>query len=263
MSIPYQQFYQLSDTPMCVLDSRGKFTSLNAAFMQMIGDNGEAKPYLIEWWEAKERPLLASVLKSQSEVARTVWATLVPAKGRPTKMQWQIVHLPNTDHFFVEAHAWASSLLRSGEGDPLVPQDLRNNLKATHTLITFQELISEAIHKLADAMSEASYVVALHEPDTAEYVYVSPNMEMLVGLKASELYGKTPYSLFHEDDLSKLAHDHRNKQKGEDPNQTLKFRRRMPDGSYRLSESVSRPVTDHEGNVIFIVSITRDAEGED
>ncbi|MEL6535332.1 MAG: PAS domain S-box protein [Bacteroidota bacterium] len=263
MSIPYQQFYQLSDTPMCVLDSQGKFESLNAAFMQLIGDNGEVKKHLEDWWLPKERPLLKSVLQSQSQVARTIWATLVPSKGRPAKMQWQIVHLPNTDHFFVEAHAWASSLLRSGEGDPLVPQDLRDNLKATHTLITFQELISDAIHKLADSLSDANYVVALHDPETAEYVYVSPGIEELVGFKASTLYGKTPYSFFHEGDLSKLAHDHRNKQKGEDPNQTLKFRRRMPDGNYRMSESVSRPVTDHEGNVIFIVSITRDAEGED
>lgn len=262
MEIPYQQFYQLSDTPMCVLDPEGNFVSLNAAMMQMIGDTGESKPRLVDWWSPSDRNKLSNLLKRHDPQAVTqmVWGTVEPSHSRPMKMQWRIVHLPDNAYFFVEAHPWSKRSNPADEEHGMPPKEVHDTSKAVDTLEHFQDFLKEAVAQLAEGLGGTNYAVCLHDPETAAYLYMSPAIETLMGRSASELYGKTPYSFFHPDDLSKLALDHRNKQKGEVPIQhPLRFRRQIGDGSYRHTEALSRPIVDHEGRVIFIVSITRDA----
>lgn len=104
-------------------------------------------------------------------------------------------------------------------------------------------------------------VVCLHDPVTAQYLYVSPSLQEVSGYSPEDYIGKTPYDFFHPDDISKLAPDHRNKQKGEDPQGKMEYRMRVKDAeeeSWRWMEAVSRPIMDDLGNVVMLISSSRD-----
>ena len=258
MTLPYDTIFEMALAPMCVLDLDGQIVTANRALRRYMGSELDRRPRFTSWIATTDRPNLEVFLrKSHPRLSSTsMWATFHTAEGAHMRMYWKLTFVPEMNQFLAEGASWPGGLLQPVGGAATRIQDSEG---AADTLEAFQELLSQSVLQLADRLGNANYVVALHDPETTEYVYVSPGVENLMGLKASELYGTTPYSFFHQDDLSKLSLDHRNKQKGEDPNRAMKFRRRMPDGSYRHSESVSRPVMDHEGHVLFILSITHDA----
>ena len=129
--------------------------------------------------------------------------------------------------------------------------DIQRVLNNTFEKIDKYKLIS---HNMSD-------VVCLHDPVTAQYLYVSPSLKEWSGYSPEEYIGKTPYDFFHPDDISKLAPDHRNKQKGEDPGGKMEYRMKVRHGGedgYRWFEAVSRPIMDDQGNVVMLISSSRD-----
>lgn len=125
-----------------------------------------------------------------------------------------------------------------------------------------QRILSEKVDKFKLISENVSDLVCLHEPINAKYLYASPSVTEVTGYQPEELIGKSPYDFFHPDVLKKLQDDHERSQHGEGeqegPPPKMEFLFRSKDKGYRWIESHSRPIFDDEGNVILILSTSRD-----
>lgn len=125
-----------------------------------------------------------------------------------------------------------------------------------------QRILSEKVDKFKLISENVSDLVCLHEPINAKYLYASPSVTEVTGYQPEELIGKSPYDFFHPDVLKKLQEDHERSQHGDEepegPPPKMEFLFRSKDKGYRWIESHSRPIFDEEGNVILILSTSRD-----
>jgi len=123
-----------------------------------------------------------------------------------------------------------------------------------------KEMLDEQVNKYELISKNVSDIICLHEPQQAIYVFVSPSVQDLTGFLPEEILGRTPYDFFHPDDVPMLEPDHKRSQSGEapSPKSKLVYRFRLKNGGYRWMESVSKPIFNEAGEVILILSSTRD-----
>ena len=138
------------------------------------------------------------------------------------------------------------------------------SLNYSGKLTDIQRVLSEEIDKFKLIAENVSDVVCLHEPREARYVYVSPSCKDVTGYLPVEMEGKSPYDFFHPDMIKELEEDHRRKEAGEisseasGPPPKIVYLFKTKDRGFRWMESHSRSVFDKEGNVILILSTSRD-----
>lgn len=134
--------------------------------------------------------------------------------------------------------------------------------KSATAMQDIQRILSEKVDKFKLISENVSDLVCLHEPNNAKYLYCSPSVTEVTGYQPEDLIGKSPYDFFHPDVLRQLEKDHeRSQQAGEEPAgppPKMEFLFRSKDKGYRWIESHSRPIFDDEGNVILILSTSRD-----
>jgi len=132
-------------------------------------------------------------------------------------------------------------------------------------LTEIQRVLSDEVDKFKLISENVSDIVCLHEPQEARYVYVSPSCKEVTGYIPTEMEGRSPYDFFHPDMIKALEEDHRRKEAGElpadaptgpPPKMTYLFKTK--DRGFRWMESHSRPVFDKQGNVVLILSTSRD-----
>jgi len=126
-----------------------------------------------------------------------------------------------------------------------------------------QKVLSEKVDKFKLISQNVSDIVCLHEPKEARYLYVSPSLKDVTGYDPSEFVGKSPYDFFHPDMQKMLEEDHKNKQEGQDvpdegPPPKMLYKILSKDGGYIWLESHTKPIFDDDGNVIMILSTSRD-----
>ena len=125
-----------------------------------------------------------------------------------------------------------------------------------------QRILSEKVDKFKLISENVSDLVCLHEPVNARYLYCSPSVTEVTGYQPEDLIGKSPYDFFHPDMLKQLQEDHaRSMAEGKEPPAPppkVEFLFRSKKQGYRWIESHSRPIFDEEGNVILILSTSRD-----
>ncbi|MTI21114.1 PAS domain S-box protein, partial [Fulvivirga sp. RKSG066] len=126
-----------------------------------------------------------------------------------------------------------------------------------------QTVLSEKVDKFKLISQNVSDIVCLHEPNEARYLYVSPSLTDVTGYEPREFEGKSPYDFFHPDMHKMLEDDHKKKQQGEDqsdegPPPKMLYKIQSKDGGYIWLESHSKPIFDDDGNVIMILSTSRD-----
>lgn len=99
--------------------------------------------------------------------------------------------------------------------------------------------------------------VAIHDPEGI-FVYVTPSIEQLLGYTPAEIIGKDPYDYIHSDDTVNVQKNiHIKALEGvEVTKEQLRFRTKT--GEYRWLEVYSTPARDDDGNVVQIVSVSRD-----
>jgi diguanylate cyclase (GGDEF)-like protein/PAS domain S-box-containing protein len=113
-------------------------------------------------------------------------------------------------------------------------------------------LESEARFRLiAENMSD---LICLHEPD-GRYLYLSPSCEALLGFQAHELLGKKTDDLLHPEDRQRLS-----KSPSIETNEsTLEiYRVCKKTGEYIWVETVKKPIVNDSGEIIQIVTSSRD-----
>lgn len=112
----------------------------------------------------------------------------------------------------------------------------------------------ERYRLLADNMLD---MVGLHMPNGV-YLYVSPSFSKTLGYEEKELLGRSPYDLFHPEDITRISSDsHRKANEGEDIS-GFEYRIRKKNGDYIWLSTSTRPIKDEEGNVTMLQTVSRD-----
>ena len=132
-------------------------------------------------------------------------------------------------------------------------------------LTDIQRVLAEEVDKFKLISENVSDIVCLHEPHEARYLYVSPSCKDVTGYVPVEMEGRSPYDFFHPDMIKALEEDHRRREAGEIPADApsgpppkMIYLFKTKDRGFRWMESHSRPIFDRHGNVILILSTSRD-----
>lgn len=186
--------------------------------------------------------------------------------GEPTSIQWKIVPGADTVTFIgkdlgnkrdSEGDKFAQALQEIQIGQP--------DKNYSGRLTDIQRVLSREVDKFKLISENVSDIVCLHEPHEARYLYVSPSCKEVTGYSPSEMEGRSPYDFFHPDMIRALEEDHRRREAGEIPADTpsgpppkMIYLFKTKDRGFRWMESHSRPIFDRSGNVILILSTSRD-----
>lgn len=183
-----------------------------------------------------------------------------------TTIEWKIV--PDQDTLIFIGKDLGN--IRDSEGDKFA-QALRE-IQINHTdknysgrLTDIQRVLSEEVDKFKLISENVSDIVCLHEPHEARYLYVSPSCKDVTGYIPTEMEGRSPYDFFHPDMIKALEEDHRRREAGEVPADApsgpppkMIYLFKTKERGFRWMESHSRPVFDNAGNVVLILSTSRD-----
>lgn len=100
-------------------------------------------------------------------------------------------------------------------------------------------------------------MIARHGPD-GTFLYVSPASHALLGFGPAELEGRSPYELFHPEDLERIKGSHLSVIRNPDIS-TVSYRMKRKDGGYVWLETTSKTVREpSSGGVVEIVTVSRD-----
>ncbi|AFY61594.1 PAS domain-containing protein [Synechococcus sp. PCC 6312] len=118
----------------------------------------------------------------------------------------------------------------------------------------FNDLIADFAQLIALHTDD---LICVHEPD-GSYLYLTPSCQDLLGYDPAELVGSTPYFLFHPDDVEAIrSGPHALALQGV-TNVHITYRMRKKSGGYIWLETLTRPILDEAGNVLLIVTTSRD-----
>lgn len=118
----------------------------------------------------------------------------------------------------------------------------------------YQDLIGDFAQLLALHTDD---LICVHEPD-GSYLYLTPSCKDMLGYDPEDLVGSTPYFLFHPDDVEAIrSGPHALALQGV-TNACITYRMRKKTGGYVWLETLIRPILDEVGNVLLIVTTSRD-----
>jgi len=118
-------------------------------------------------------------------------------------------------------------------------------------------IIDEFEHFTELLVNYTDDLICLHATD-GNYLYVTPSSQTLLGYSPEELIGKNPYTLFHPEDAERIRSGaHALALKGS-ANLTETYRMRKKSGGYVWLETFIQPICDEAGNVLFLVTTSRD-----
>ncbi len=100
-------------------------------------------------------------------------------------------------------------------------------------------------------------LIWLHYLD-GTYAYLSPSVEKFLGYKSDELIGLSPQIIIHPDDYQTIVKDGFRRTVEEQKTEHLEYRVRRKDGEYIWLETVTKPVLDEAGKVIYFQTSSRD-----
>jgi len=98
-------------------------------------------------------------------------------------------------------------------------------------------------------------IICLHHPN-GRYIYVSPSCKNILGYETEKLIGKDPYELVHPEDIERIKKE--SYKVLDEEHIFISYRIRKKSGKYIWFESTNKPIKDKKGNIIKIVSVSRD-----
>lgn len=263
-ALPFKHLSDLSDELHLILSKEREILFANTALRTRIASLFDSKDIFSSLGITENYSLaaLADCLKTNSSLDVLVELNL----GRtPTTIHWKIV--PGNDVITLIGKDLGNR--RDSEGEKFA-QALRE-ISIDHTtsnytgrLTDIQRVLSEDVDKFKLISENVSDIVCLHEPHQAHYLYVSPSCKEVTGYTPSEMEGRSPYDFFHPDMIKQLEDDHRRREAGEIPEgpsgppPKMIYLFKTKDRGFRWMESHSRPIFDKVGNVILILSTSRD-----
>lgn len=100
-------------------------------------------------------------------------------------------------------------------------------------------------------------LVCLHKPD-GTYTYVSPSVERILGFTPEELIGRDPYSLFHPDDIDRIASESHEQVIAGHPVLNFEYRIQNKKGDYIWVNTSTDAILDESGQVIGLQTSSRE-----
>ncbi|MFN4065674.1 MAG: EAL domain-containing protein [Thermosynechococcus sp.] len=118
-------------------------------------------------------------------------------------------------------------------------------------------IIAEFEHFTELLVNYTDDLICLHEPD-GTYLYLTPSSETILGYRPEELIGKSPYTLLHPDDAERIRSGAHALALQGSVNITETYRIRKKNGAYIWLETLTHPICDDAGQVVFLVTTSRD-----
>jgi PAS domain S-box-containing protein len=269
-SFNYEDLIDLSDEIHLVIDFKFNILKANSIFFNSVGYSEK------EVDSIKFNSLIAGKSKfdktwgvlTKISCKKTLELSLKTKDNGAKQYYWRFKSDTKNDYVYVVGNEITdSSLLEHNKLSQALEylgvelSDSKSE-KSSTAMQDIQRILSEKVDKFKLISENVSDLVCLHEPINAKYLYCSPSVTEVTGYQPEDLIGKSPYDFFHPDVLKQLAKDHeRSQQAGEEPAgppPKMEFLFRSKHKGYRWIESHSRPIFDDDGNVILILSTSRD-----
>jgi len=109
---------------------------------------------------------------------------------------------------------------------------------------------------LALIVQNTSDLIGLHKPD-GTILFMNPSTRAITGYEPEEMVGTNPYDRFHPEDLSRIQESHNDSLEGNIV-RSLVYRTQRKDGSYLWLETMTTPVINTQGEVEYLVTVSRD-----
>lgn len=263
-ALPFKHLSDLSDELHLILSKEKEILFANVALKTRINNIHDSKDIFSSLGITENYSIAAleDCLNTNSSLDLLVELNIGQS---PTTVHWKIVS--GDDVITMIGKDLGNR--RDSEGEKFA-QALReisvdhNTSNYSGRLTDIQRVLSEEVDKFKLISENVSDIVCLHEPHQAHYLYVSPSCKDVTGYTASEMEGRSPYDFFHPDMIKQLEEDHRRREAGEIPDgpsgppPKMIYLFKTKDRGFRWMESHSRPIFDKAGNVILILSTSRD-----
>lgn len=137
-------------------------------------------------------------------------------------------------------------------------------IEADKVLVIIRNISDRKQAEIALADSEQRYrivtenmtdLVCLHRPD-GQFAYITPSCESLLGYTRDELIGRSPYALFHEDDVIQIRLAHDEILSGNSVSITYRIRHKS--GQYIWLETLAKSILDASGQVTHLQTTSRE-----
>lgn len=121
----------------------------------------------------------------------------------------------------------------------------------------YQDELKNSRDRFRLISNNSADLICLHEAD-GTYVYLSPSVEDILGYTQEDLVGKSPYALFHPEDLRRIqAESHEKALKGEHIGR-IHYRIKRKDGEFIWFETATEPIQNEEGDVVRLQTSSRE-----
>lgn len=166
-----------------------------------------------------------------------------------------------TTHTFTKPNGeviWVRTVRR-----PLITADGDVHVYGISTDITEEVLAKQQLKKseeLYRLLSENSRdIIALYEPDiNSEFLFISQAVQEMLGYRPEELIGTTPFNIVHPEDRQHLSEDVLSTVLHKEKSLTRQYRTIRKDNSIVWMESIIKPIINSCGEVVSILSSSRD-----
>ena len=268
MSPDLQKLIDLSSDVLVILSSSGQIVVANRAFLNLVDEPHftlERKPMLnfiaqqdqAQFQDAFHQP-------AYGKTPKVVQARLINRHHTYLQLVWNLS--PPDEHGHVYLKGQTDTTISLGQDLPKLGEHVK---ELGQHLREQTEQYAGAARELAGMISDwvdpnllishyVTEIVCLHHPDNGKYVFVSPSLESYVGYKPNEILGKRPVEFFHPDDAEKLTPKYELDPDHEGPFGKLQYRFKHKTSGYRWMETVRRNIRNAAGEVIFVLSTTRD-----
>lgn len=265
VALSFKQLSDLSEELHLILGKEREILFANKAVKKRIEDIHHSRDVF-----ASLGILESYSVNSLDECLRTGQALELiadlPAPANVTTIHWRFIPEGDT----ITCIGKDLGIQYDSEGDKFAQalheiQINREDTNYSGRLTDIQRVLSEEVDKFKLISENVSDIVCLHEPHEARYLYVSPSCKDVTGYEPVEMEGHSPYDFFHPDMIKALEEDHRKREAGEIPGDApsgpppkMVYLFKTKDRGFRWMESHSRPIFDKSGNVILILSTSRD-----
>jgi len=176
---------------------------------------------------------------------------------QPLEMWFEVHVYPSGDGISVYFHDVTPEVIMEEEITRLV-NELDDRVQArTAELEAANQRLREEEQRFRVLAENTIDLIALHAPD-GTYLYLSPSVEALLGYRADEMLGTSPYEYFHPDEVETIREKHHKQALAGNKVDDVIYRIRHKDGHYIWFETYTSVVFDEPGMISQLVTISRD-----
>ena len=224
-----------------IIQGNGKHVMVNQAFIKMLGYS--------------ERELMDSSLphiywaEEELEEIQKAFEEMMHAGSEPLSFELKFNR-------------------KNGERFPVLvsPAGFKSNTNEMQYVAIVKDISEFKKREKALAESEANYrflventtdMICRHTPEGI-YKDATSSSELIIGYKKSEMLGKSPYTYFHPDDIKRIKEDSREKVLDQQDVSRIQYRYKHKHGHYVWLDTISRAITNEQGEVVELITTSRD-----